>query len=148
MKSVLTNKDVRSKRQSFRAIGDSYPLVSSVSGLREIEGNVLEGSLQLNNVADGFGDEKRFEFFCDGGIIGLMKLSELVGDSGPDDERKGSFEKESNTHLCQDIGPCSINNSWPFEDFLFHSYQVQKMLMKVLLCYPVVRRIICIGFRL
>ena len=37
-------------------------------------------SLQLNNVLDGFWYERRFEFFFDGRFIGLMKVSDLVGD--------------------------------------------------------------------
>mgnify|MGYP006964324974 CR=1 FL=1 len=75
----------------------------------------------MNNILDGFGDERRLKPFFDSGVVGFMELSELIRNS--DDERKGSFEKENNSgQLCQDTGPWSINNSWFVEDFKIFLY--------------------------
>ena len=41
----------------------------------------LGSLLQLNNVADGFGNARRFELFFESGVIGFVKLSDLVSDS-------------------------------------------------------------------
>jgi len=49
-----------------------------------------ERLFQLDNVADGFGYERRFELFFDRWIIGFVKLSDLVSD--PDNERESSLE--------------------------------------------------------
>ena len=66
--------------------------------------------LQLDNVADGFRYERRFELFFNGGIFGFVKLSELV--SGPNNKREGSFEKENDGgHLCEDIGSLGVKDS-------------------------------------
>ncbi len=56
---------------------------------------VLEGSLQLNNVSDGFRDERSLKLFFDSRVVGLEEFSELICDS--DDKRTGAFEQENNT---------------------------------------------------
>ena len=62
-----------------------------------------EFSLQLNNIVDGLGDRGEFEFFLDGWVIDVKKLSELVRDS--DNKGEGSFEEQNNSgHLGEDIG--------------------------------------------
>ena len=64
----------------------------------------------MDNVADGFRYERRFELFFNGGIFGFVKFSELV--SGPDDKREGPFEEEDNgSHLCEDIGSLGVKDS-------------------------------------
>ena len=67
-----------------------------MEGIREL--------LQLDNVADGFRYERRFELFFDSRVIGFVKFSDLAGDF--DYERESPFEKEDNTsHLSEDISP-------------------------------------------
>ena len=69
----------------------------------------------MDNILDGFWDGRRLKLFFDSRVAGLKEFSEPVSDS--DDKRKGSFKKEDNgSHLSQDIGPWSINDSWFFED--------------------------------
>ena len=53
----------------------------------------------MNHVADGFRDERDFEFFFNGWVICFEEFFEAVCD--PDDKREGSFKKEDNgRHLC------------------------------------------------
>ena len=64
----------------------------------------IEGSFQLNNVTDGFGDERRFKSFFDSGVIGLIELSEPT--CNPDDKREGTFKQEDDGgQLSQDVSP-------------------------------------------
>ncbi len=51
---------------------------------------MLEKSLELNNVSDGFCDERRFKLFFDSRVVGLKEFSEPVSDFG--DKRKGALE--------------------------------------------------------
>ena len=59
-----------------------------------IPGRSVEGLLQLDNISDGFGNERRFEFLFNSRVIGFVKLSDLVGD--PDNKREGPFKKKDN----------------------------------------------------
>ena len=64
----------------------------------------------MDDVADGFGYERRFKFFIDIRVVSLKDLSDLVG--GSDDKREGSFEEQDNSsHLSQDIGPWCVKDS-------------------------------------
>ncbi len=72
-------------------------------GICRRPGQGIEGSLQLNNVADRFWDERRPEFFFNNGFIGFVELSELISDS--DNKREDSFKKKDNGgHSSQNIG--------------------------------------------
>jgi hypothetical protein len=52
----------------------------------------------LNNVLDGFGDERRFESFFDSRVVGPEEFSEPIGDS--DDKGEGTFEQQGDSrHL-------------------------------------------------
>ena len=95
--------------------------ISSVKDLGEVGSQGLGTLLQLNNVADGFRDERGFKLFFESGVIGVVKLSDLVSDS--DNKREGSFEKKDNgSDLSQDIGSWCIKDSGFVEDFevFFH----------------------------
>lgn len=64
----------------------------------------------MDNNSDGSRYKGRFEFFFDRGVIGFVKLSDLVSD--PDDKREGPFKKEDNGgHLGEDIGSWAIKDS-------------------------------------
>ena len=92
-----------------------------VKDLGEVGSQGLGSLLQLNNVADGFGNARRFELFFESGVIGVVKLSELGSDS--DNKREGSFEKKDNgSDLSQDIVSWCIKDSGFVEDFevFFH----------------------------
>ena len=52
---------------------------------------MLEESLQLNDVSDGFRDERRLKLFFDSRVVGLKEFSEPT--CNPDDEREGAFEQ-------------------------------------------------------
>lgn len=68
-------------------------------------------SLQLDNIEDGLGDGRRFEFFFDVWVIGVKKLSEPGSD--PDDKREGPFEEQGNySHLSEDVGSMAVKDSW------------------------------------
>ena len=79
----------------------------------------------MDNISDGFGNERRFEFLFNSRVIGFVKLSDLLG--GPDDKglpccdlRQGEspFGKQDNGgHLCQDIGFWSCRDFWFVKDF-------------------------------
>ena len=54
--------------------------------------------LSLNDVPNRLWDGRRFEFFFDGGVIGLVEISELISD--PYNEGEGTFDQEHNgSHL-------------------------------------------------
>jgi hypothetical protein len=87
-------------------------LLAFTGGLFEGYREVSEQLFQLDDVADGFGYERRF----DSRVVSLKDLSDLVG--GSDDKREGSFEEQDNSsHLSQDIGPRPIKDFWFVEDF-------------------------------
>ena len=67
----------------------------------------------MNNVSDGFRDERRFEFFFDIGGIGFSIFPEPT--FNPDDKGKGSFKKEDDGR-----SPVVINNM----DGAFSSYLI------------------------
>ena len=52
---------------------------------------MLEGSLYLNNVLDGFRDERRLKFFFDNRIVGLKEFSEPT--CNPDNKGESAFEQ-------------------------------------------------------
>ncbi len=52
---------------------------------------MLEKSLQLNDVSDGFRDERRLKLFFDSRVVGLKEFSEPVSDFG--DKRKSALEQ-------------------------------------------------------
>ena len=92
-----------------------------VKDLGEVGSQGLGTLLQLNNVADGFGDGRRFELFFESGVIGFEELSELGSD--PDNKSEGSFNKKDNGgYLGKDIGSWCIKDSGFIEDFeiFFH----------------------------
>jgi hypothetical protein len=91
-------------------------LLAFTGGLFEGYREVSEQLFQLDDVADGFGYERKFKFFIDSRVVSLKYLSDLVG--GSDDKREGSFEEQDNSsHLSQDIGPRPIKDFWFVEDF-------------------------------
>ena len=64
----------------------------------------------MDNISDGFGNERRFEFLFNSRVIGFVKLSDLVGD--PDNKREGPLKKKDNGgHLSQDIGSFIVKGS-------------------------------------
>ena len=66
--------------------------------------------LQLDNIADGFGDEGRFESFFQGWVFRFVELSDLAG--GSDDKREGSFKKEDDgCYLGEDVGSFGVEDS-------------------------------------
>ena len=92
-----------------------------VKDLGEVGSRGLGSLLQLNNVADGFGDGRRIELFFESRVIGVVKLSEVGSD--PDNKSEGSFNKEDNDgQLGKDIGSWCIEDSGFVEDFevFFH----------------------------
>jgi hypothetical protein len=50
---------------------------------------VLEESLQLNDVSDGFKNERRLKLFFDSRVVGLKEFSELT--CNPDNKGESTF---------------------------------------------------------
>ena len=80
-----------------------------------------EQLLQLDNIADGFGDEGRFESFFQGWVFRFVELSYLAG--GSDDKRECPFEEQNyGCNLGEDVGSLGIEDSGFVQDFeiFFH----------------------------
>ncbi len=52
---------------------------------------MVEESLQLNDVSDGFRDERRLKLFFTSRVVGLKEFSELT--CNPDNKGESAFEQ-------------------------------------------------------
>ena len=64
----------------------------------------------MDNILDGFRDERRLKLFFDSRVVGFKEFSEPV--SGSYDKREGTFKKKSDgSHLCKDVSSWSPKDS-------------------------------------